>query len=114
MSLFAATLFGVAPLGFGLVRWWSTGADTRMLWMAVVASAFAFGVLVTAIGRRRSRHAVLVDASVILVVSTLSAGATGFVLGATAGPGVWMVALVQGACLAASSVLVAFARPTPR
>lgn len=109
--LVAAVLFGIAPLGFGLLRLMMTGSDSRMFWMAAAASMFPAGVLATAIGRRRSRREVAVQSSVILVLSTILAGGTGYLLGATSGPGVWMVAGVFGLSLAASSVLVAVARP---
>jgi len=111
LSLLAAVVLGAAPLGFGLFRALSTGDDFRMVWMALAASIFAGGVLAASIGRRRSRHAVFIQALIILVVSTLLAGGTGFLLGATTGPGVWMVAVVLGSCLAASSTFVAFSRP---
>ncbi|MBA2707121.1 MAG: hypothetical protein H0U59_04885 [Gemmatimonadaceae bacterium] len=111
LSLLAAVLLGAAPLGFGLFRAWSTGDDLRMVWMALAATIFAAGVLAASIGRRRSRHAVFIQSIVILVVSTLLAGTIGFLLGATAGPGVWMVAMVLGSCLASSSAFVAFSRP---
>lgn len=111
VTLAAAVLFGAAPLCFGLFRAWQTGYDFRMVWMAMAASLFAAGVLASSIGRRRSRRAVRRQSAVIFVVATLLAGGTGFVFGATAGPGVWMVAVVLGFCLAAASVLVAFARP---
>ena len=111
LSLVAAALFGAAPLGFGLFRAWQTGYDLRMVWMALVASLFAAGVLATAIGRRRTRHAVVVQSTVIFIVATLLAGCTGFLLGATAGLGVWPVAAVLSFCLAAANVLVEFSRP---
>lgn len=112
MYLVAAVLLGAAPLAFGLVRAFTTRTDLRMVWMALAASIFAFGVLAAAIGRRRTRHAMWVQAIVILIVSALLAGGTGFVLGARAGPGVWAVALVLSICLAASSVMLEFSRPT--
>jgi peptidoglycan/LPS O-acetylase OafA/YrhL len=114
LSLLAAALFGVAPLGFGFVRAWRTEHDLRMVWMALVASLFAAGVIATAIGRRRTRHAVISQSAVIFVVATLLAGCTGFLLGATDGPGVWAVGAVLGLCLAAANVLFEFARPSHR
>lgn len=102
---------GIAPLGFGLWRLVTTGSDSRMLWMAAAAIIFPAGVLATAIGRRRSRRAVAVQSSLIFVVATILAGSTGYLFGATRGPGVWMVAGVFGLSLAASSVLVALLRP---
>jgi len=110
----AAVLLGAAPLGFGFFRASTTGEDYRMVWMALAASIFAAGVLAASIGRRRSRHTVFIQAAVILVVSTLLAGGIGFALGATAGPGVWMVAFVLALCLAASSVFIAFSREAAR
>ena len=110
-SLLAAALFGAAPLCFGLLRAWRTHYDFRMFWMALIASIFAFSVLVAAIGRRRSRHAVLIQALVIFVVSTLLAWGAGYALGAIEGPGAWMVAVVLGFSLAMASALIEFARP---
>ncbi len=81
-----------------------------MLWMAVAATIFTAGVLASSIGRRRTRKAAYSQATVILVVSTIVAGGTGYMLGATAGPGVWMVAFVLGALLAVSSYLVWLSR----
>lgn len=114
LSLVAAALFGAAPWGFGLFRAWQTGDDYRMLWMALVASVFVAGVMATTIGHRRARHAVVIRSTVILVVATLLAGCTGFLLGATAGPGVWAVAFVLGFCLAVANALVEFSRPSSR
>lgn len=111
MYLLAAALLGAAPVAFGLVRIATTGYDRRMLWMALVASVFTAGVAAAALGRRRRRRAVFRQAVVILCVSTLLSGVMGFLLGATAGPGVWAVALVFSICLAASSICVAFSRP---
>lgn len=109
--LLATVLLAAAPLGLGLFRAWQTGTDYRMLWMAVASTIFVAGVLGAAVGRRRTRHATFVQAGVIFLVSTLVAGGMGFLLGATAGPGVWMVAAVLSVLLAAASVLVHFAHP---
>lgn len=111
VGILAAAALALAPVGFGIYRALSTGDDYRMLWMALVASIFAGSVLTAALGRRRSRHAVITQSAAILVIATLLAGGTGFMLGATAGPGVWMVATVFGILLAGSSVLVAVSRP---
>ena len=111
MSLLAALLFGAAPLGFGLFRAWRTGSDLRMTWMALASTIFAASVLATAVGRRRSRHAVFIQSLVIFLVSTLLAGGMGFALGAMAGPGAWAVAVVLSVCLALASVFVELARP---
>lgn len=108
--LVVAALFGAAPLGYGLLRLLGPRHDYAGLWMALVASAFAAGVLAASIGRRRSRRAVLTQSLVILVISTLVAGPTAFISGATAAAGVWAVAFVMGLCLAASSFFIALSR----
>ena len=114
MYLLAAVLLGVAPLVFGLLRALGSRHDYTGLWMALAASVFAAGVLAASIGRRRSRHAVFIQAGVILVVSTLLAGEIGYALGATSGPGVWAVSFVLGLCLAASSIFIALSREAAR
>ncbi len=111
--LAAAVLLGVAPVVYGLLRLLSFRHDYRGLWMALAASVFATGVLAASIGRRRSRHAALTQSLIILVISTLVAGVAGFISGATAAAGIWAVAFVMGACVAASSLLIGLARATP-
>jgi Kef-type K+ transport system membrane component KefB len=110
LSLLVAVLLFAAPLCFGLFRWWQTGSDSRMLWMAALATIFTAGLLATTIGRRRSRKAAYTQSIVILVVSTIIAGVTGFILGAISGPGVWAVAFVLSALLALSSFFVWLSR----
>ncbi|HZK79118.1 MAG TPA: hypothetical protein VFC35_09425 [Gemmatimonadaceae bacterium] len=110
--LLVAVLLGAAPLGFALFQRAQTESDVRMLWMAAVTTIFTAGVLAASIGRRRTRKAAYSQAMVILVVSTLVAGGTAFMLGATSGPGVWPVAFVFSALLSASSFLGWFSRST--
>lgn len=110
LSLAGAVLFGVAPLALGLGRAKTTGDDYRMFWMAVVCSIFAAGVLLAAVGRRRSRRAALYQGFVILLVGTLVAAGVGFMLGATSFIPVLAVSFGLSLCLAISSVLVAFSR----
>ena len=78
--------------------------------MALAVTVFSGGVLASSIGRRRTRKAAYSQATVILVVSTLVAAGTAYMLGATASPGIWMVSLVLGALLAASSYLLWLSR----
>lgn len=113
MYLIVAVLFGAAPLCYGLLRELGPRHNSDGLWMALVASVFAAGVLAASIGRRRSRRAVFTQSLGILVICTLVAGPTGFIAGATAGPGVWAVSFVMALCLAASSVFIGLARETP-
>jgi len=81
------------------------------MWMALVTSLFTAGVLAAAIGRRRTRRAVVRQAVIILIVATLLAVGTAYLLDATAGPGILAMSLVIGGCLAGTSVLVAYSRP---
>lgn len=111
ISLAVAGIFGALPLAMGLIRAITTSDDHRLLWMAVVSTMFAAGVLAAAFGRRRSRQAVVSQSIVILAASTFLAAATGFLQGATSVTAVLLVAVAIGLSLAASSVFVAFSRP---
>jgi peptidoglycan/LPS O-acetylase OafA/YrhL len=111
LTLAAAALVGAVPMGFGLLRFVSTGSDARSVWMAFAAMLFAIGVLVGGIGRRRSRREVVRQSVVILVVSTALAGGTAYIFGATAAAGIWMVSGAFGLCLATASLLLALSRP---
>ncbi len=106
-----AIFFAAGPFVAGLFRAISTGTDLRLLWMAFASALGATAAI--AIVRARggqSKSAVTLFAAV-LVVATLAAGVVGFLLGATAGPGVWMVAFVLGVFLAASCALYSRSRP---
>ena len=113
VALVGSALFGAAPLAFGLLRYASTGWDLRMLWMALIATVFAAGVLASAIGKRRSRQMALFQSAVIAVVGALLAWGTGYLLGATEGPGAWIVSAVLGFCLGVASECIVFSRVTP-
>ena len=94
--------FAAAPFAFGLIRYFQTGQDMRMLWMSL--AAYVGAALVMSLGKARTRApgGILAFSVVILVIATLLATLTGYLLGATAGPGVWMVAFVLGLCCAAA------------
>lgn len=106
---FLAILFRVAPFAFGLIRA-TQASDYRMLWMALASLAGA--TLVALIARRRTRESreVLALAVVVLGVSTLLAGLTARMLGATAAAGIWAVAIVFGLCWAISYWLAGISR----
>jgi len=113
LSLVGAVLFGAAPIGFGLYRFLSTGWDLRTFWMALVASIFAASVLASAIGKRRSRHQVLVQSVVIVIIGGGLAAGAGGMLDPTEGLGLSMVAAALGILLGIASELMAFARVKP-
>ncbi|HUQ81178.1 MAG TPA: hypothetical protein VM076_08575 [Gemmatimonadaceae bacterium] len=97
-------VFAMAPFGFAMLRFVSTGSDLRMLWMACAAMVGA--VIVVAI-RKDSSTA---TSAAIFVVGTLLAGITARLLGATAAAGIWLVAIVLAFCFAASHALAARSR----
>ena len=109
-SFVAAGILGIAPLALGLFRAITTGDDYRMFWMALAVTIFAAGVLGAAVGRRRSLYAALVQAMVILIVSTLLAASLGWMLGAQSLVAVGGVAFGFGLLLATASYLVAISR----
>lgn len=103
-----AVAFALAPFAFGSIRAIQTGSDYRMLWMAVASAigALALG----AFAARRRGSLALGFVILTLILSTMLAGLTGYMLGATAGPGVWMVAFVLGLCSAISLTLFSLSR----
>lgn len=104
-------LFAIAPFVAGIFRAISTGKDLRLLWMAFAAALGTTAVIAVMNARGGRSNSVLTRSIFVLAVATLAAGAVGFLLGATAGPGVWMVAVVLGLFLAASCALYALSRP---
>jgi hypothetical protein len=111
LIFFLAILFAIAPFVAGLFRAFSTGTDLRLLWMAFASYVGAAAVMAVVSSRGAPAKSVLALFSVVLVVATLAAGLVGFLLGATAGPGVWMVAVVLGLFLAAGCVFFVLSRP---
>ena len=109
VSVVAAVLCASAPLGIGLFRY-ANASDSGLLWMALVPSLLTAGVLAATIGRRRPRRSVRVQSLVILCLTTLFAGVAGVLFAEMPSPGVWVLALGLGICLAAASVFVALGR----
>ena len=105
-----AIAFTAAPFVFGLIRYLETGTDLRMLWMAGASFIGALVVWAIAKSRNENNRSTLVFAIATLVVATLFAGSTAILLGATSGPGGWMVAFVLGLCWMARYILTAPSR----
>jgi predicted neutral ceramidase superfamily lipid hydrolase len=109
-----AIVFAVVPFAFGLIRAHTTGSDFRYLWVAI---ASFIGVTVMTVGSARARTSTpsLTLPALVLLVATLAAAATAFLLGANSIPAVLVVALAYGLCFAASSALYIRSRlpPTP-
>jgi hypothetical protein len=104
-----AILSAAAPFIFGLIRAVAAG-DLRMLWMALAASLGAAAVRMAGKKRTQTPNAGLLSVATLLI-ATLLAGSTAYLLGATAAFGIWAVAVVLGLCLAASCALDALSRP---
>jgi ascorbate-specific PTS system EIIC-type component UlaA len=103
-----AILFAAAPFAFGIIRRVQTGHDFRLLWMAV--ASFIGALIVMVIRKRQKPNSVFASSVITFVISALLAASTGFMLGATAGPGTWMVAVVLALCWAASYALYNLSR----
>ena len=104
-------LVAALPVAFGFVRTISTGDDFRYLWLAAAAILGSLAVMwpeYRGAGSARVAPARVVGA---IVSGAACAAATAIVLGATAGPGVAIVAVAFGICtgtgmfLAASSTI---------
>jgi hypothetical protein len=94
-------VFAMAPFGFAMLRFVSTGTDLRMLWMTCAAMVGA-GIVI-AVRKDRSTSTSIA----VFVVGTLLAGITGYLLGARAAAGIWLVAIALAFCFAASHVFAA-------
>lgn len=105
--------FAAAPFAFALVRVLQTGDDLRLLWMAFASCIGASVVMVIGKARSRKPNVVLALSAVVLLIATLFAGVTAFMLGATASPGIWAVAFFFGICWAVSCALGILSRPRP-
>jgi hypothetical protein len=103
-----AILFAAVPFAFGLLRALNTGTDFRYLWVAITSFIAASAVMGAA---KASSRTPLSLAAMVLVVATLVAAATAFLLGARSAPAVLVVALAFGLCWAASSTLYIHSRP---
>ena len=107
-------LVAAVPVVFGLVRAIRTGDDFRYLWLAAAAN---LGSLVVTLPWYRASGPGRISPG--RVVSAFAAGAAGaaataILLGATAGPGVAIVAAAFGLCTGTSAVLGMVARERRR
>jgi hypothetical protein len=110
-----AILFAVVPFAFGLIRAHTTGSDFRYLWVAIASFIGVTVVMTVGSARARTSTPSLTLPALVLLVATLAAAATAFLLGANSIPAVLVVALAYGLCFAASSALYIRSRlpPTP-
>jgi hypothetical protein len=109
--LVIAAVLAAVPGVFGLVRAVSTGDDFRYLWLAA-AAMIGSTVAVRVFGYRAPGAARVTPGRVVAAVATGAgcAAATAIFMGATAGPGVAIVAVAFGLCTGVSAVLTSLAR----
>ena len=109
LLLLVAVLLAVVPVAFGSVRAIETGDDFRYLWLAAAAILGSLAVMVPAY-RGPGPASVSVGRAVSAsATGAACAAATAFILGATAGPGVAIVAVGFGLCTGTGMVLGAVA-----
>jgi hypothetical protein len=103
--LLASVLVGVVPVLFGLVRAINTGDDVRYLWLA--GAALLGSLAAVRLGRSSlpPLHVPVMRTVAAVAAGAVCAAASAMFLGATAGPGLAIVALGFGLCTGISAVL---------
>ena len=109
LLLLASALFAAVPVAFGLIRAARTGDDVRYLWLAGAAIIGSMVVMPPGRGARPARVPVR-RALGSVAAGSLCAAATAVLMGATAGPGVAIVASAFGLCTGTSALFAALAR----
>jgi hypothetical protein len=105
-----AVLVAALPVAFGVIRAVSTGDDVRYLWLA---GAAILGSMVAVRLRRSASDPAHVSPGRALgavAAGAACAAAAAFLMGATAGPGVAIVAGAFGFCTGTGAVLATLAR----
>lgn len=110
LLLLASVFFAAVPVTFGLIRAVRTGDDVRYLWLA--GAAILGSMAVMPLGRASAGPApvFLRRALGAVAAGALCAAATAVLMGATAGPGVAIVALAFGLCTGTSALFATLAR----
>jgi hypothetical protein len=91
-------LIAGVPLLFAAARATTTGTDFRFVWLALVSTATAAGML--SLARRGSppSQSLVVHAAFAILAAAGTAGITAFALGAGSAPAVFTVALGFASC----------------
>jgi hypothetical protein len=110
LLLLVAMLLAGIPVLFGFVRAINTGNDFRYLWLALSAIAGSLAVMVPGYGAASPATVSVGRAVGAIAAGAGCAAATAILLGATAGPGVAIVASAFGLCTGISMVLGTIAR----
>jgi hypothetical protein len=110
LLLLVAVLLAGVPVLFGLVRAINTGDDFRYLWLAASAIVGSLAVMVPGYPAATPARVSLARAVGGIAAGAGCAAVTAIFLGATAGPGVAIVAGAFGLCTGTGMVLGAVAR----
>jgi hypothetical protein len=110
MLLTASVLLAAVPVSFGLIRAVSTGDDVRYLWLAGAAILGSMVAMRRWPGASGPAHVSLRRAVGAVAAGSACAAAASILQGATAGPGVAIVAVSFGLCTGASAVFATLAR----
>jgi hypothetical protein len=110
LLLLASVVLAAVPVTFGLIRAVSTGDDVRYLWLAGAAILGSMVVMSLRRGSSGPAQVSLRRALGAVAAGTLCAAATAVLMGATAGPGVAIVAVAFGLCTGTSALLATLAR----
>ena len=110
LLLLGAVVLAGVPVLFGLVRAINTGDDFRYLWLAAAAVVGSMAAMVPGDRAPSPAHVSLGRAGGAIAAGAACAAATAMFLGATAGPGVAIVAGAFGLCTGTAVVLGFVAR----
>jgi hypothetical protein len=110
LLLLVAVLLAGVPALFGFVRAINTGDDFRYLWLAASAIVGSLAVMAPGYGVPSPARVSPGRAVGAIAAGAGCAAATAIFLGATAGPGVAIVAGAFGLCTGTSMVLATIAR----
>ena len=108
--LLVAVLLAMVPVAFGSVRAINTGNDFRYLWLAAASLLGSLAVMVPAYRAPGPASVSAWRAVGAIAGGAACAAATAIFLGATAGPGVAIVAVAFGLCTGTGAVLGTVAR----
>ena len=89
-------LVTLVPFAFAGIRFATTGTDLRYLWMAIASTLCVVGIFLLRSTQRTAPSPARIG--LVFVASATSAATVAIILGATAGPGIAIVALAFGLC----------------
>jgi hypothetical protein len=103
----------MVPVAFGVIRAVSTGDDVRYLWLAGAAILGSMAVIPLGGGASGRAHVTLWRVLAAVAAGAICAGVTAILMGATAGPGVAIVATAFGLCTGTGAMFATLAKRNP-